>query len=215
MGGSTENRVQIIKEIVQTAKEKVGPYPILAKFSAYDYVKNGIRLDEGVRIAELMQGSGVDAIEVSCGGMPGGAGTTRWPKTPVDAMVEYVPALKALPGYKKLLLRAVLKLREKEYPPLHNYNVAAAEEIRRNVDIPVIVVGGIRRLSDIEDIIGSNQADFVSLCRPLIIEPNLVEKFRSGKQAESRCINCGYCLFGVTSNSLRCYYGKLRRGSGS
>ncbi len=212
-GGTTENRFRIIKEIVERARDKVGNYPILVKHSAYDYEKNGINLDEGVRIAELMQKAGIDAIEVSSGGILAMPSPVRWPRIPIDAMMEYVSQLKALPGYKKLLVRTAYKLRRNEYPPLQNYNVPAAEKIKRNVDVPVIVVGGIRRLSDIEDIIINNRSDFVSLCRPFIIEPNIVRKLKSGEQVESRCINCGYCLFGVMSNSLRCYYGKLRRRS--
>ena len=212
-GGTTENRFGIIKEIVQKARESVGTYPILAKISAYDYERNGIDLDEAVRTAELMQKAGIDAIEVSSGGILAMPNPVRSPRIPIDAIMEYVPQLKALPSFKKLLIRTACKLRRNEYPPLHNYNVPAAERIKRNVDIPVIVVGGIRRLSDIEDVINNNRSDFVSLCRPFIIEPNIVKKLRSGEQAESRCIDCGYCLFGVTSNSLRCYYGKLRRHS--
>lgn len=210
-GGPSENRFRIIKEIVQRARENVGNYPILIKHSAYDYEKNGIDLDEGVRMAELMQKAGVDAIEVSSGGILAAPSPVRWPRFPLDAMMEYSPRLRDLALFKRTLVRSALKLRQKGYPLLYNYNVAAAERIRRNVDIPVIVVGGIRRLSDIEDVIDHNRSDFVSLCRPFIIEPNIVKKLRNGKQTESRCINCGYCLFGVMSNELRCYYGKLRR----
>lgn len=210
-GGSTKNRFRIVKEIVQRARDKVGDYPILVKHSAYDYEKSGISLDEGVTVAELMQEVGVDAVEVSCGGILGAPSAVRWPRFPIEAMMEYTPQLKALPVLKRLAVRSALKLSRKARSPLHTYNVPAAERIKRNVHIPVIVTGGIRRLSEIEDIIGSDRADFVSLCRPFVIEPNIVQKLRSGQQAESRCINCGYCLFGVASNGLRCYYGKLRR----
>jgi 2,4-dienoyl-CoA reductase-like NADH-dependent reductase (Old Yellow Enzyme family) len=79
------------------------------------------------------------------------------------------------------------------------------------VDIPVIAVGGIRRLADIRDILDGGSADFVSMCRPLILEPDLVGKMQSGKAAESRCINCSICLLGVSEHPLRCYYGKAPR----
>ena len=83
----------------------------------------------------------------------------------------------------------------KKYKPIHNYNVNSAERIKKNVDIPVIVVGGIRKLSDIENIIETRGIDFVSMCRPFIIEPNIVNKFQDHKAVESKCIDCGYCLW--------------------
>jgi 2,4-dienoyl-CoA reductase-like NADH-dependent reductase (Old Yellow Enzyme family) len=91
------------------------------------------------------------------------------------------------------------------------YNVYAEFKIKQNVRIPVIVVGGIHKLTDIEDIIGKKGIDYISMCRPFIIEPTIVKKFQANKQSESRCINCSYCLMGVTSVPLRCYYGKIPR----
>ena len=97
----------------------------------------------------------------------------------------------------------------KKYKPIHNYNVNSAERIKKNVDIPVIVVGGIRTLSDIENIIETRGIDFVSMCRPFIIEPNIVNKFQEHKATKSKCIDCGYCLLGVGTKKLKCYFGKI------
>jgi 2,4-dienoyl-CoA reductase-like NADH-dependent reductase (Old Yellow Enzyme family) len=73
------------------------------------------------------------------------------------------------------------------------------------------VVGGIRTLSDIENIIETRGIDFVSMCRPFIIEPNIVNKFQERKAIESKCIDCGYCLLGVGTKKLKCYFGKIER----
>jgi 2,4-dienoyl-CoA reductase-like NADH-dependent reductase (Old Yellow Enzyme family) len=103
----------------------------------------------------------------------------------------------------------VLPLVIKKYKPIHNYNVNSAERIKKNLDIPVIVVGGIRKLSDIENIIETRGIDFVSMCRPFIIEPNIVNKFQDHKAVVSKCIDCGYCLMGVGSKKLKCYFGRI------
>ena len=66
--------------------------------------------------------------------------------------------------------------------PLTNYNVPAAQTIKAHVSIPVIVVGGIRSLDDINQIIMNQQADMVSMCRPFIIEPDIVKKLKEGKE---------------------------------
>lgn len=208
-GGNVENRFRILSEIIHKSREKVGNYPILVKYSAYDGDKNGIRLSEGIKIAEMFQRSGYDAIEVSCGGIEDHYNTMRVPKIPMDAMLALVPWFSSISKPKKFLMKTLGELLVKPRFPLNNYNVDAAAEIKKTVDIPVIVIGGIRRLKDIENIISEHKADYVSMCRPFIIEPSIVNKFESGAQVESKCINCGYCVFGVTGNKLRCYHGKI------
>jgi 2,4-dienoyl-CoA reductase-like NADH-dependent reductase (Old Yellow Enzyme family) len=210
-GGNTVNRFRIISEIISRSREKSGNYPILAKLSAYDGDSNGISLDEGARIAELFQKAGLDALEVSCGGADDGFHCVRVTKIPVEAAFSLAPWMKHYSMPKKAILKLLLPLVMKRHTPLFNYNVSAAELIKKYVGIPVIVVGGIRKLQDIESIINNGSADYVSMSRPFIIEPDIVNKFKSGQQTESRCINCGYCLLGVTGGTLRCYYGKISK----
>jgi len=209
-GGNIENRFRMLSEIIQKSREKTGNFPILVKFSAYDGDKDGIRIDEAIKFSELFQKTGFDAIEVSCGGSEDRFNAVRVPKIPVPASLVLVPWLKSLSAPKKALMRILVPIVIKRNLPLYNYNVEAAARIKKNVDIPVIVVGGIRRLTDMENIISENKADYVSMCRPFIIEPDIVNKLKSGSQSESGCINCGYCLFGVTGTKLKCYYGKLK-----
>jgi 2,4-dienoyl-CoA reductase-like NADH-dependent reductase (Old Yellow Enzyme family) len=212
-GGSFENRFRIVAEIMEKARQKVGDYPIFVKFSAHDGDKGGIRIDESIKIAELLQKAGCDALEVSCGGINDGLNSIRTTAIPTEAFIEMVPWNQSLAALVKAIFKITLPPLVKMYTPLHNYNVEAASEIKKHVDIPIIVVGGIRKLADVEDIIEKQKADYVSMCRPFIIEPDLVNKFESGKQTESRCIDCGYCLPGAIGQPLRCYYGKLKSGS--
>lgn len=213
-GGNVENRFRIIREILQRSKEKVGQFPILAKVSAFAENTNRKELDEIIKGCQILQESGCDAIEVSCGYgffRDKGMDTVRVPKIPVEAMLALLPNFKNYSPFKKRLFKIVLPLLFKAYKPIHNYNVGPAERIRKNLDIPVIVVGGIRKLTDIENFIEKRDIDFVSMCRPFIIEPNVVNKFQDRKATESRCIDCGYCLLGVASNKLKCYFGKIER----
>jgi len=210
-GGSTENRFRIIAEIIRKARDKVGKFPILVKFSAYDGDKKGIRIEEGLRIAELFQKSGFDAIEVSCGGSEDGFNAVRVMKIPAAAMLAMVPWYSSMSKTNKFALKILLPFMVKRPLPLFNYNVEAAEHIKKEVDLPIIVLGGLHRLADIEKIIAEQKADYVAMARPFIIEPDIANRFKSGTQKESRCINCGYCLLGVTSSKLRCYYGKVNR----
>lgn len=207
-GGTTENRFRIVREIISRARETVGDFPLLVKLSAYDYDDGGMRLEESVRLARLCREATFDAIEVSCGN-DNWFCVVRSRQVPVAAIVELAPAFRGASWLKKKLAALLIPRMFPVYDEVENYNVAAAAAIKAAVDIPVIVVGGIRRLDAIAAIIGAGQADYVSMCRPFVIEPDIVARMRDGRQAGSRCINCNYCLIGVGANPLRCYYGRL------
>jgi 2,4-dienoyl-CoA reductase-like NADH-dependent reductase (Old Yellow Enzyme family) len=210
-GGNVENRFRILKEILQRSREKVGHFPIWVKISAFDENRNRKELEEMIEGCQMLQESGYDAIEVSCGYGLKDFDTIRVPKIPVDAMLALLPNFKKYSLFKKSVFKIVLPLLIKKYEPIHNYNVKSAERIKKNVNIPVIVVGGIRKLEDIKNIIENTEIDFVSMCRPFIIEPNIVNKFQEHQSVESKCIDCGYCLLGVASKKLKCYFGKTER----
>ena len=209
-GGTVENRFRILKEILQRSKEKVGHFPIWAKVSAFDEKRNGKELDETIKGCQILQENGCDAIEVSCGyGFKNPFEMVRVPKIPVEAMLALIPNFRNYSSLKRVLFKLMVPFVIKKYKPIHNYNVNSAERIKKNLDIPVIVVGGIRKLSDIENIIETRGIDFVSMCRPFIIEPNIVNKFQDHKAVVSKCIDCGYCLMGVGSKKLKCYFGRI------
>ena len=209
-GGSTENRMRIVIEILSRARREVGTFPLLAKISAHDEYTRGLTGAEAVTIARMLQAASCDAIEVSCG-YGDFMQTVRMTGVPVDAVLGLVPSYRDMPSYQKRLFRLIAPFLAKVRKPISNYNVGAAELIKRNVDIPVIVVGGIRSLQDIRKIISEKGIDFVSLSRPFIIEPDIVNRFQQGQES-SRCINCGYCLIGVVANPLQCYYGRVPNG---
>ncbi|MDR7871562.1 MAG: NADPH dehydrogenase NamA [Tissierellaceae bacterium] len=68
-GGSLENRVRFLKEIINSIKN-VWPKekPILVRVSADDYVEGGINKEEMVKIVNLIKDD-VDIIHVSSGGL--------------------------------------------------------------------------------------------------------------------------------------------------
>jgi len=69
-----------------------------------------------------------------------------------------------------------------------------SREIKGAVGCPVILVGGLRSLSVMEGIVSEGYADMISLSRPLIREPTLVKKFRSGRSTTAMCVSCNKCF---------------------
>lgn len=209
-GGPLANRMRIVREILLQAREEVGDFPLLVKISARDEDPRGITVHDAVEMVRILKESSCDAVEVSCG-YGDFFNTVRMTGLPVDAILHFAPGYRDLPALRKRMMKLGTFFSGKGRKPLHNYNVDMAERIKKEVDIPIIAVGGIRNLQDINNIITERNIDFVSLSRPFIIEPDIVERFRTGSQERSRCIDCGYCLIGVTSGPLRCYYGRVPR----
>ncbi|MFX0209414.1 MAG: NADH:flavin oxidoreductase [Candidatus Hodarchaeota archaeon] len=58
-------------------------------------------------------------------------------------------------------------------------------------DVPLSVVGGIRTLITMKKL-HKEFSDFISMCRPFIREPDLVQKLREGKDKVD-CISCDRC----------------------
>lgn len=206
-GGSTENRFRIAEEIIQLARKRVGDYPILVKMNAWESSRDGIKLPEAIKIAKMLEEAGYDAIEVSCGIIEEGFVTPRG-EVPYEMIIQQSDRLKKTPKIFYPVVKGVIKRAVASPEPRFLYNVDNATEIKERVKIPIIVVGGIRNLPDIAEIIQSEKSDYVSMSRPFIIEPGIVKKFRTGKQTESKCINCNYCMVGLQSTPLKCYYGK-------
>lgn len=69
-----------------------------------------------------------------------------------------------------------------------------AELLHGALDIPLILVGGMRAFETMEYIVEENIADMVSLGRPLIRQPWLVKQWKDGYQKPATCISCNGCL---------------------
>ena len=67
-------------------------------------------------------------------------------------------------------------------------------EIKREVKKPIMMVGGVRSFHIAEEIIEKKEADFVSMCRPFIREPAIINQWKSGDYNRSKCISCNKCL---------------------
>ena len=74
-------------------------------------------------------------------------------------------------------------------------NVYLAEAIRKEVHVPISTVGAIVDPEMMEDIIATGKADIVELGRPLLADPYLPEKLRTGREKElRRCLRCMSCF---------------------
>jgi len=68
-----------------------------------------------------------------------------------------------------------------------------AQAARAVAGVPIILVGGMRSRAVMEDVLTTGDAQFVSMCRPLICEPDLPEKLRLGTTDASACVSHNRC----------------------
>jgi 2,4-dienoyl-CoA reductase-like NADH-dependent reductase (Old Yellow Enzyme family) len=67
-------------------------------------------------------------------------------------------------------------------------------KIKKEVRVPVMMVGGLRSFGLMEQIVRNGEADFISLSRPLIREPDLINIWKSQTHKHPECVSCNRCL---------------------
>lgn len=209
-GGSEENRFRFLREVILGIKRAVSEdYPVLVKLSSNDYTpRAGITPELAARYAGWLSELGVAAVEISCGtGSYSNMNIWRG-EVPVDELVD------GLPLWKKPLGRLMFKGMSGKYDLIEGYNLDAARKIKPSLgSTPLILVGGLRRLEHIEEVLEKGEADLVSMSRPFIREPGLVKRFREGKSTAATCVSCNKCLAAIVNDmEVRCYYHPGARG---
>lgn len=176
-GGNTQNRAKILKDIFNEIRDEAGKnFPIIIKFQSQDFIPNGISEEEGIEIAKLLSDIGFDAIEPS--------GGTR----------------EALYYTKNSLPSRLIKKAEDE-----NYFLPFAKKIKPFLTYSaLILVGGIRNPLTAEKILQEGNADFISLCRPLIYEPDLPNRWKNGDLTPAKCISCNSCFVTMEKGPIYC-----------
>jgi 2,4-dienoyl-CoA reductase-like NADH-dependent reductase (Old Yellow Enzyme family) len=185
-GGSTENRFRFVEEIYKRSVELVGKdFPILIKINGDDFLDGGVTVEESKNIASKLSKLGFAAIEVS-GGM---WETVKRSKKELGWKPTFIPESRMFVGTKNEVA----------------YNLPSAKEIKKVIDVPLILVGGINSLDLVEQILAEGSADFVSLCRPLIREPALPNRWLKGiGESKVECIYCNGCMSSLMTTGLRC-----------
>lgn len=164
-GGSIENRSRIVLETLQSVRQAVGSgFPILVKINSEDFVDGGLTVDEMLRVVELLEQAGIDAIEMSGG------------------------TVYASGAYSAIRVGAL------DTPEKEVFYREAAARYKEKIGVPLMLVGGIRSFAVAEKLVTDGLADYISLCRPLIREPALVKRWKSGDLRKSTCISDNACF---------------------
>jgi 2,4-dienoyl-CoA reductase-like NADH-dependent reductase (Old Yellow Enzyme family) len=200
-GSSDENRFRFIKEVVLEIRKNISNEMfILVKLNAQDYTpKEGINLELSQKYAKWLADLPIDGLEVSCGTMSYSMFNIVRGDVPTKEITINFP------WWRKILAKMMLKSMEGKFDLEEGYNLEAAKVIKPFIgEIPLLVVGGFRRVAHMEEVLNNGFADFISMCRPFIREPNIVKKISEGKVDSVACVSCNKC-FAAAANYMPVY----------
>ena len=231
-GGTLENRARFVREIVRAIRAKVGEdFHLQMKISAVDYnnalfpwEKKGTTLEDSIQVCKWLVEDGVDAIHVSTGSMfphprnPMGDfpldHAVRWYDTMLSSGVH---THRNYLFFRRRWLRPIFRyLWHRTQEPLDRIegaNAVHAHAIRDAIremtpDVPVICTGGFQTGAKISGAIERGDCDAVSIARPLVANPDMVNRyFMNGREIpqEQRCTYCNKCLLNTLENPTGCY----------
>ena len=176
-GGEIANRARIVVETYNQVRKEVGPdYPILVKMNVTDFLDGGISHDDVLKAASIFAGIGIDAIELS--------GGTGW-------------GMHVLGDFNLSPMRLVKE---------QGYYRDISKRLKETVNVPIILTGGIRSYQTAEQFVHDGIADYIGLCRPLIREPGLINRWKSGDTRGSACMSDNSCALAaiLQGKDLQC-----------
>lgn len=165
-GGSFENRLRMLAEIITGVKEACGrDYPVSVRLSADEFLKmvgnpkKGLELDITVPVSVELEKLGVDIINVSA------------------ALYE----------------TANCAIEPSSFP--EGWRAYLIKAIKDAVSIPVMGVSIIRHPEFAEKLLAEGNQDFIVMGRTFLADPEWVKKIEEGREGEIRkCISCLHCF---------------------
>ncbi len=90
-------------------------------------------------------------------------------------------------------------------PEKEAYFREAARAFKQVLDVPLILVGGIRSPEVAERLLADGTADYFAMSRPLIREPDLVNRWQTGDRRPARCTSDNRCFApGMAGKGVYC-----------
>ena len=191
-GGSTAGRTRFLELVYEEIREQAGDVPVITKVPCETAAPRAIRRrltrDESIQIADRLAEIGYDAlvpVETSVfwdmSIVRGEYPKRAWSDTRFTAGYA-----EAFGSQRRARLVAFLnRLQSRRFTTEPGWNESFCREVRKVVDVPVLMEGGIRDRRQIDRLLRSGACDAVGLGRPFYAEPRLpallLDRARTGE----------------------------------
>jgi 2,4-dienoyl-CoA reductase-like NADH-dependent reductase (Old Yellow Enzyme family) len=192
-GGSLENRAKVARGIMRAVRHEVdrdgaASIAVTAKLNMADGVRGGIRIEESLQTARWLQDDGVlDALELTAGSSLVNPMYLFRGDAPIkEFSAAFKPPLRwgmRMTGTKFL----------REYPYRDAFLMGDAEQFRRELSLPLVLLGGITNRETMDRAMAAG-FDFVAMGRALLAEPDLINRIRADGAVRSVCDHCNKCM---------------------
>lgn len=174
-GGTLENRARLLLEVYGEIRQRVGK-----AFPVLVKINSEDFLAGGLTVADMIRVSGILTDQgIDAIEMSGGTFVSG----------KMIPSRI---GTAKAMDREA-------------YYQEAARAFKKELRVPLILVGGFLSFSVAEQAVDAGIADYIALARPLIREPNLVQRWAKGDREKATCISCNKCFKTLaTPEALHC-----------
>lgn len=194
-------RMRFLEALYEEIRERIGDdIPIITKVpaetAAPSVVRRYLTFEDGVEIARCCDEIGFDAVVPVQGSGFWDASIIRgsYPKRAWEDdrfTTGYVEAFGGRVRWRLVALANRLQARQFQFDPGWNAEFCAA--VKREVDKPVLIEGGIRSRGQIDRLLGEGDADMVGLGRPFYAEPELPARLLDTEAGRVVCESCNNC----------------------
>ena len=187
-GGDITKRARFPREVVTAVRDAVGgEAAVIAKLNMVDGVDKGLQLHDSLTAARLLEQDGaLDALELTGGSsLLNGMYFFRG-DVPLDDFVATQP--KVIAPVVRMYLKRILPA----YPFEEAFFLPMAREFRKELGLPLILLGGINQLQTAESALAEG-FPFVAMARALLREPDLIARWQTRVTTEGICSHCNRC----------------------
>jgi 2,4-dienoyl-CoA reductase-like NADH-dependent reductase (Old Yellow Enzyme family) len=203
-GGSLRNRVRFLREVYAAIRERTD-VPVVTKVpaetAAPPFVRRRLDLQDGLRIAELLDEIGFEGlvpVETSTfwdqSIVRGEYPERAWTDDGLQAGYEAAFGSR----WRARLVRLANRVHAREFEFEPAWNAQFSRWVRERVDATVLCEGGIRERPRIDRLLGADDAgdracDMVGMARPFYAEPELPARLLADDRAAVVCESCNNC----------------------
>lgn len=201
-GGSLENRMKFMNLCLEEVMKHAGSdMAVIVKTNMRDGFKGGLEIDDCLTVAREIEKAGVHGIVLSGGFVS---------KAPMYVMRGQMPIYSMTYYMKQLWLRYGVRLVGKymipSVPFKELYFLDDARIFRRELNLPLIYVGGAVDRNGIDKVLDGEGFDFVQMGRALLNEPDFVNRMKAAEtNHRCGCDHVNYCIARMYSREMACH----------